>query len=144
MSYQVIKMQRLCFLLSLETENMEFSDPSSQPSLSDSKWSPAFNLVPLQMSGRQRASSVTAIDQALFSTAAPMDGASQGPCTARQSHTSQLALGSSLQRMPLLSAAYDLCAHHYNDMTNEGRAGSCGALRGSCSKCQSTGADDAI
>lgn len=36
MSYKVIKIQRVYFSLSLETENMEFSDPSSQPPLSDS------------------------------------------------------------------------------------------------------------
>lgn len=83
---------------------MEFSYPSCQPPLCDSQWSPAFNLVPLQMSGRQRASSVTAIDQALFSTAAPMDRVSQGPCAARQFRTSHLALTGSLQRVPSLSA----------------------------------------
>lgn len=100
MSYRVINIQTVCFSPSLETENMEFSYPCSRPPLSDSTRSPAFNLVPLQMSGRQRASSVTAIDQALFSSAAPMDEVSQGP---RQSRTSQLALTGSPQKMPSLS-----------------------------------------
>lgn len=104
MSYEVIQIQRVYYSLSMETENMEFSYPSSQPPFSDSKWWPAFNLVPLQMSGRQRASSVMAIDQALFSTAAPMDGASQGPLRGPPILTSQLALTGSLQRMPSLSA----------------------------------------
>ncbi len=103
-SYKVIKIHRVNFSLSPETENIEFSYSSSQPSLCDSKWSLAFNLVPLQMSGRQRASSVTAIDQALFSTTTSMDGVSQGPHTARQSSTSQLALPGGLQRMPSLTA----------------------------------------
>lgn len=100
MSYRVINIQTVYFSPSPETENMEFSYPCSRPPLSDSTRSPAFNLVPLQMSGRQRASSVTAIDQALFSSAAPMDEVSQGP---RQSRTSQLALTGSPQKMPSLS-----------------------------------------
>lgn len=97
-------MRSLGFIGCVSPRNTEFSEASSQPPLTDSKWSPAFNLVPLQMSGRQRASSVTAIDQALFSTAAPTDRASQGPCTAHQSRTSQPALTGCLRRMPSLSA----------------------------------------
>lgn len=36
MPYKAIKNQTVSFFLSLETKNMEFSDPSSQPPLSDS------------------------------------------------------------------------------------------------------------
>jgi len=56
------------------------------------------------MSGRQKASFVMAIDQALFSTTAPMNGASQGHCVAQKTCTSQLALNGCLRRMPSLTA----------------------------------------
>lgn len=153
-SYEVIKMQGVCFSLSLETENMESWDPSSQPPLSDSKWSPAFNLVPLQMSGRQRASSVTAIDQALSPPPTfhhhhlptiPMDGASQGSRAAHQSRTSQLALTGSLQRMPSLSTQ-PMSFTHILTMSWQTRGERRVVLPwgNPCCKCQSAGAGDAI
>ena len=99
---KALKFSGCISLYHLETENMK-THPVSLLSLTANGRQP-FNLVPLQMSERQRASSVTAIDQALFSTAAAMDGASQGRGMGHQSCTSQLALTSSLQRMPSLNA----------------------------------------